>query len=91
MSVSWTQRRTDLRGSRWTVWETKYKNLLPWNEFKDTVVRYNPNLNRSTGWCFVFGHQYITPQRSEPVPFSPVETRSEKILEGVPYHSQLEN
>lgn len=91
MPVQWTRIRTDVDGSRWAVWEQELQDLIPWSDFKSDVLRYNPNLNRSTEWCFVPGRQYRMPEITldvalvEPVDGEPV------VIADVPYYSQLDN
>ena len=63
MSVQWTIKRNDLQGSRWDIWQSLYQksNLISWKTFKDSVLRFNPHINRSTGWCFIAGEEYLMP------------------------------
>jgi len=64
MDVQWTQKRNDLYGSRWLVWEKDYKNqnFIRWSEFKDGVIRMNPHLNQYSRWLFIKGEYYIMPE-----------------------------
>lgn len=64
MAIQWTEKRNGIGGSRWEVWERHFREILPWDDFKDDVAKYNPHLNRSTGWCFVPEYYYTLPHAS---------------------------
>ena len=63
--ICWTDVRTDLIGSRWSVWEEEYHDLIPWDDFKERVVKENPSLNRANGWVFRKGWSYSMPTTIE--------------------------
>ena len=71
MATRWTVKKKGIQGSRWEVWEKHFQDILPWDEFKDNAVKYNPHLNKSTGWCFVPEYTYTLPVASADVEKEP--------------------
>lgn len=67
MAAKWTMKKKGIQGSRWEVWEKYFRDIMPWDEFKDNAVKYNPHLNKSTGWCFVLEYTYTLPEASADV------------------------
>ena len=64
MNIFWTDKKCDLEGSRWSVWEKHYKDMIPWADFKDKVLEFNPNINIKSQWLFVKGWEYTMPTYS---------------------------
>lgn len=60
MSIVWTGTRDDLSGSRWDVWNSEFRSLISWEEFKAQVHQFNPSL-ATTGWLFKSGTEYQIP------------------------------
>ncbi|MFH1734495.1 MAG: hypothetical protein ABIE92_07270, partial [bacterium] len=89
MNVLWNRRVAGINGSRWSCYKTLIKGKidLPWSEFKNEVVRYNPGLI-TDNWIFNPDNEYILPELPES---APEENPSTKIIPGVPYFSQLDN
>ncbi len=88
MTVHWKKSVRGLSGSRWSVYESRVKNRLEmtWAQFKDDVVRHNPELVRD-GWIFQPDKTYFLPE-APPLPNSPSDVM--KVIPGVPYVSQMD-
>ncbi|SMO81954.1 hypothetical protein SAMN06265379_108151 [Saccharicrinis carchari] len=88
MSIFWTDKRTDLSGSRWEVWERYYQDTMDWPAFKSKVIEFNPSLNNDSRWLFVKGWIYYMPIKQQPttpeppspeIDFDDVKVRSRLI------------
>ncbi len=72
MSIFWTDKRTDLSGSRWEVWEKYYQDTIDWVSFKNKVLEFNPSLNNDSRWLFVKGWIYYMPTKQQIATHYPV-------------------
>jgi len=61
MSLTWTNPRTDLKGSRWDVWKKHFEDTISWDEFRHKVVEFNPHISVKSKWMLKRGIQYMTP------------------------------
>ncbi|CAN2040971.1 hypothetical protein GMMP15_2150005 [Candidatus Magnetomoraceae bacterium gMMP-15] len=91
MIIKWIKKRRDVKGSRWDVYKRHFKNFISWKDFKDKSLSYNPDLNPSTGWSFVYGHKYVMPDKLKMSEAVKVKDKEENIIQDVPYNSQLQN
>ena len=62
--ISWNRSLTGFSGNRWQVWQQYVEgqvNGITWEQFKDDVLIYNPDLE-ADGFVFQAGKQYVLPQ-----------------------------
>ena len=90
MATRWTLKKTGIQGSRWALWEKDFQAILPWEEFKDNVAKYNPHLNKSTGWCFVPEYTYTLPELSAEAEKQPDQDKDVLALEQLIRNANVE-
>lgn len=64
VNISWSHKLTGLSGSRWDIWEKVVQSQetgLSWTEFKDEVVKYNPQLVEDE-YVFMPDKEYVLPE-----------------------------
>lgn len=62
--ISWSRSLTSFSGNRWQAWQQYVEgqvNGITWEQFKDDVLIYNPDLE-ADGYVFQAGKQYLLPQ-----------------------------
>jgi hypothetical protein len=62
--ISWSRSLTGFTGNRWQVWQQYVEgqvNGITWEQFKDDVLIYNPDLE-ADGFVFQASKQYVLPQ-----------------------------
>lgn len=65
--ISWTYQLTGFSGSRWDVWEKIVQHQvtgLSWSEFKEEVVKHNPQLAEDE-YIFLSDKAYVLPETRE--------------------------
>lgn len=89
MSLKWNRHIKGISGSRWSCYETCVKDRIEisWEDFKKEVVRYNPVL-KDDNWIFKTEKEYLLPMLAQTIAG---ESVPEKVIEDVPYLSQLDN
>ena len=62
--ISWSRPLTGFSGNRWQAWQQHVEGQvsgITWDEFKDDVLIYNPDLE-TDGFIFLAEKQYLLPQ-----------------------------